>query len=107
MSLNRRHGHKFRENSAFPADTPSATGPESLAVTRYVVIAILVVAVFFGVAFLRGRSSLPVTGIYAEDWQTHCAPLKDTAQADCVARLDALYGRVAGAPVPPAGPTPR
>jgi len=47
-------------------------------------------------------SEITVTGNYSDDWQKTCGPLLGPAQADCTARLDARYGRVAGAPVPPA-----
>ena len=42
----------------------------------------------------------PMTGNYSDDWQSGCGPLLGPAQADCTARLDARYGRVAGAPLP-------
>ena len=43
---------------------------------------------------------IPFTGNYSDDWQTACGPVMGPAQADCTARLDARYGRVAGAPLP-------
>ena len=43
-----------------------------------------------------------MSGNYSDDWQTNCAPLLGPAQAQCTARLDAGYGRVAGAPLAPA-----
>ena len=42
-----------------------------------------------------------VSGNYADDWQTRCAPLTQAAaQANCTQQLDTAYGRKAGAPVP-------
>jgi hypothetical protein len=49
-----------------------------------------------------GTPATAVTGNYSDDWQSRCGPLTGAAQADCTSRLDAAYGRVAGAPVPPA-----
>jgi len=47
-----------------------------------------------------GPPAIPMTGNYSDDWQTACGPVMGPAQADCTARLDARYGRVAGAPLP-------
>jgi len=46
------------------------------------------------------EKALSFTGVYADDWMTNCAPLQGTAQSKCTKRLDAAYGRAAGAPVP-------
>ncbi len=84
-------------------------------VIRVAVIAVVVVAAFFGIAYLRSRTPAAVdtsdggpavtfTGSYADDWQSNCGPLGRAAQAACAVRLDARYGKVAGAPVPPAQP---
>ena len=80
---------------------------------RVILIAAVVVMVFFGIAYLRGRPpvavgpsatapDLTVTGTYANDWQANCGPLVGDAQAACAARLDARYGKTAESPVPPA-----
>jgi len=52
---------------------------------------------------IAAPAQIKVTGNYSDDWQKICGPLLGPAQADCTGRLDARYGRVAGAPVPPAG----
>ena len=85
---------------------------------RTIVLAAIVVAAIVAFFLLRGSDKTPekvpaatppssqeqlkMTGNYAEDWMTQCGPLKGSEQADCTSRLDALYGRSAGAPVPPA-----
>ena len=43
-----------------------------------------------------------VSGNYADDWQSRCAPLTGDRQTDCTANLDAAYGRQAEMPVPSA-----
>ena len=77
-------------------------------------IVIVVVGVFFALAYLRSRSggvdattgahapAMTFTGTYADDWQANCGAKAVAEQAECTTRLDAHYGRVAGAPVPKA-----
>lgn len=78
---------------------------------RLALIAVAIMAVFFGVAYLRSRPTAPAavpgmafTGTYADDWQGNCGALVGDAQVDCTKRLDAHYGRSAGAPVPVPAP---
>lgn len=47
-----------------------------------------------------GGPAIPTTGNYAEDWQRSCGQREREEQVGCTARLDAAYGREAGAPVP-------
>lgn len=79
---------------------------------RVALVVVIVVVVFFGIAYLRSRapvavggsgapSDITVTGTYADDWQANCGPLVAAAQSGCTARLDARYGRADGEPVPP------
>lgn len=71
--------------------------------TRLLLLALLIAATL-GAAytFLRPPpdKALKTSGIYADDWVANCAALQGPAQAKCTARLDAAYGRAAGAPVP-------
>lgn len=80
---------------------------------RAALIIAVVLAVFFGIAYQRSQSTVAVskpasvpaitfTGAYADDWQANCGPLVGALQTDCIAKLDAHYGRISGAPVPPA-----
>lgn len=41
------------------------------------------------------------SGNYSDDWMKFCGPIQGAGQKDCTSRLDAAYGRVDGAPVPP------
>jgi len=47
--------------------------------------------------------SLRITGTYADDWQSNCGPLTETAaQAACTTQLNTKYGRTEDTPVPKA-----
>ncbi|MGE5503686.1 MAG: hypothetical protein ACM31L_04620 [Actinomycetota bacterium] len=70
-----------------------------------IVGALVVATAYFGLTWNRSRAPAPVmatTGVYADDWATWCGPVQGAAQAECTARLDALYGRSAGVKVPAA-----
>ena len=51
----------------------------------------------------QGQAGFTPSGIYADDWQARCAPLKGPAQTACTTQLDAAYGKVDAAPVPVPG----
>jgi hypothetical protein len=42
----------------------------------------------------------PISGNYADDWQSRCGPLTGDAQTGCTDSLDKAYGRKAEVPVP-------
>lgn len=71
--------------------------------TRLLLLALLIAATL-GAAYVFLRPppdrALKTTGVYADDWIANCGPLQGAAQAKCTARLDAAYGRAAGAAVP-------
>jgi hypothetical protein len=59
-----------------------------------------VAAAYLGWTLRRPAApEITMTGVYSEDWMTHCGPLEAKAQQACTARLDGLYGRTAGAAV--------
>lgn len=67
---------------------------------------VLLLAATLGAAYLLLRPApekpMAFTGIYADDWTKNCGPLQGAEQSRCTTRLDAAYGRAAGAPVPAA-----
>lgn len=64
--------------------------------------ALVAVTLAGGYALLRPAAEKPLgfTGVYADDWASNCGALKGGEQSRCTARLDAAYGRSAGAPLP-------